>query len=71
MKFITSVDKERSSLVFRGMKRGSWATGDSDNEAKNLLDKMANRVFDKIRTTEEFVRIQKQLSEYSGKWSIE
>jgi hypothetical protein len=53
------------------MKRGSWATGDSDNEAKNLLDKMANRVFDKIRTTEEFIRIQKQLSEYSGKWSIE
>ena len=71
IKFITSVDEECSSLVFRGMKRGSWTTGDSDNEAKNLLDKMANRVFDKIRTTEEFVRIQKQLSEYSGKWSIE
>ena len=71
IKFITSINEERTSLVFRGMKRGSWTTGDSDNEAKNLLDKMANRVFDKIRTTEEFVRIQKQLSEYSGKWSIE
>ena len=71
IKFITSINEECTSLVFRGMKRGSWATGDSDNEAKNLLDKMANRVFDKIRTTEEFIRIQKQLSEYSGKWSIE
>ena len=71
IKFITSINEERTSLVFRGMERGSWATGDSDNEAKNLLDKMANRVFDKIRTTEEFIKIQKQLSEYSGKWSIE
>ena len=71
IKFITSVDEERTSLVFRGMNRGSWTTDDSDNEAKNLLDKMANRVFDNIRTTEEFVRIQRQLSEYSGKWIIE
>ena len=71
IKFIESVDEERTSLVFRGKKRGSWATSDSDNEAKNLLDKMANSVFDEIRTTEEFVRIQEQLSEYSGKWSIE
>lgn len=71
IKFITSVDEERTSLVFRGMKRGSWITGDSDNEAKNLLDKMASCVFDKIRTREEFVRIQEQLSEYSGKWIIE
>ena len=53
------------------MSRESWATGDSDNEAKNLLDKMENRVFDKIRHAKEFVRIQEQLSKYSGKWSIE
>lgn len=71
IKFVTSVNEDCTSLVFRGMYRGSWCTSSSENEAKNLLDKMANRVFDKIRTTEEFIRIQKQLSEYSGKWSIE
>lgn len=71
IKFITSINEERTSLVFRGMNRGSWTTGDSNNEAQNLLDKMASRVFDNIRTTEEFVRIQEQLSEYSGKWLIE
>ena len=71
IKFIMSINENRTSLVFRGMNRGSWTTGDSDNEAKNLLDKMSSGVFDKIRTTEEFVRIQEQLSEYSGKWSIE
>ena len=71
IKFVTSVNEDCTSLVFRGMYRGSWCTSSSENEAKNLLNKMANRVFDKIRTTEEFIRIQKQLSEYSGKWSIE
>ena len=71
IKFITSINENQTSLVFRGMNRGSWVTGDSDNEAKNLLDKMGNHIFDKIRTTEEFIKIQEQLSEYSGKWSIE
>lgn len=71
IKFITSVNEERTSLVFRKMKKGTWVTSDSDNEAQNLLDKMADSIFDEIRTTEEFVGIEEQLSEYSGKWSIE
>lgn len=71
IKFIISINEECTSLVFRGMKRGSWATGNSDNDAKNLLDKMASSIFDKIRDTEEFVRIREQLSKYSGKWIIE
>ncbi len=71
IKFITSVNEESTSLVFRSMERGSWTTGDSDNEAQNLLKKMESPVFDKIRAKEEFVKIKERLTEYSGKWSIE
>ena len=71
VKFITSVNEECTSLVFRGMKGGSFSTGDSDNEAKNLLRKMESSVFDKIREREEFIKIKEQLAEYAGKWSIE
>ncbi len=69
--FITSIAEERTSLVFRGMSRESWTTGDSNNEAKNLLDKMGNSAFDRMRDNEEFVRIIERLSEHSGKWSVE
>ena len=74
IKFITSFDsfdEERTSLVFRGMKGGSWSTSDSDNLAKKLLKKMDDPIFDKIREKEEFVKIKKCLSEYAGKWSVE
>ncbi len=39
IKFITHINEECTSLVFRGMKRGCWSTGDSDNEASALLKK--------------------------------
>lgn len=71
IKFITSVNEEQTSLVFRGMKRGGWTTGNSDNEAKDLLKKMESSVFDKIRVNDEFIKIKERLSEYAGKWSIE
>ncbi len=71
VKFITSVNEERTSLVFRGMKGGSFTTGNSDNEAKNLLKKMESSVFDKIREREEFTKIKEHLAEYAGKWSVE
>ncbi len=71
IKFITSFDEERTSLVFRGMKGGSWSTSDSDNAAQKLLKKMDDPIFDKIREKEEFVKIKTHLSEYAGKWSVE
>lgn len=71
IKFITSIDEDCNSLIFRGMERGSWTTGNSDNEAKNLLDKMESDVFDKIRKTEVFVNIKERLLDYAGKWHIE
>lgn len=70
IKFITSVNEESTSLVFRGMERGSWSTGDSDNDASYLLKKMESSVFDKIREKEEFVKIKDHLSKYAGEWSI-
>ena len=71
IKFITSIDEDRTSLVFRGMKNGSWSVGNSDNKAKNLLKKMDDPSFDKMREKEDFVKIKKRLSEYAGKWSVE
>lgn len=70
VKFITSVDEERTSLVFRGMKRGSWTTTSSDNEAARLLQKMESSVFDGIREKDDFVRIKERLLEYAGEWSV-
>ena len=70
IKFIISCDEECTSLVFRGMARGIWSTGDSDNEASNLMSKMENSIFDNIRETEEFIKIKQRLSEYAGKWEV-
>ena len=71
VKFITSINEERTSLVFRGMDCGSWGTTSSENEAAKLLGKMENCAFDKIRKRDEFIKIKKQLSEYSGKLCVE
>lgn len=40
IKFITSVNEDCTSLVFRGMSRGSWCTNFSENEAVRLLKKI-------------------------------
>ena len=70
VKFITSDNEDYTSLVFRGMKFNSWSTNSSENDATYLLKEMENRVFDKIRETEDFIKIKKELSEYSGKWIV-
>ncbi len=71
IKFISSIDEKRTSLVFRDMRRETFSTGNSDNDASTLLKKMEHSVFDAVRKKEEFIKIQKQLSQYSGKWSVE
>lgn len=71
IKFITSEGEESTSLAFRGMKRGSWCTGDSENDAARLLNTMQNQFFDGIRDTDEFRKISKNLSEYAGQWTVQ
>ena len=71
IKFIMSIDEKRTSLVFRDMQREIFATGSSDNDACKLLQKMEHATFDEIRKKDEFIRIQKQLSQHSGKWCVE
>lgn len=71
VKFITSCDEEKTSLVFRGMKSGTWGTNNSENDAGRLLKKMESPDFDTIRQTDEFIRIKDELSRYSGDWKIE
>ena len=71
IKFIMSIDEKRTSLVFRDMQRESFVTGSSDNDACKLLQKMEHAAFDEIRKKDEFIRIQKQLSQHSGKWCVE
>ena len=58
IKFVTSVNEDCTSLVFRGMYRGSWCTSSSENEASKLLKKMESKTFDKIRDREEFSNIK-------------
>lgn len=70
IKFITSVNEKYTSLVFRGMERGSWATDFSENDAALLLKKIENNVFDTIRETPDFIKIKKELSEYAGEWIV-
>ena len=71
IKFITSYDEEKTSLVFRGIDSGSWSTNSSENDAARLLRKMQANVFDGIRENEEFVKIKEKLSEYAGKWNVQ
>lgn len=71
IKFISYVDEENTSLIFRGEKQMTFSTGNTDNEAQELLKRMENRVFDKIREREEFVKIKESLVAYAGKWSVE
>ena len=71
VKFITEVDSVHSSLILRGMALGSWSTTSPENDAKCLLKKMQNSVFDKIRHNVDFIRIGKFLSEYTDAWSVE
>ena len=71
IQFITSMNEECVSLVFRGMERGIFVTGNSNNDATRLLIKMKKSVFDKIRQTEEFLKIKESLLEYADKWKVE
>ena len=69
-KFISSRNEKPTSLVFRSMSSGGFATNTSDNDAKLLLEKMQASVFDPIRQTEGFIQIQKQLKQVAGQWTI-
>ncbi|MBO7342154.1 MAG: hypothetical protein J6U87_05690, partial [Clostridia bacterium] len=71
IKFITSVNEDRTSLVFRGVYRGSWSTSSSENEAASVVKKMESAAFDKVREKEEFTKIKERLLEYAGNWQIE
>ncbi|MBO5939306.1 MAG: helix-turn-helix transcriptional regulator [Clostridia bacterium] len=71
IKFITSYNEEKTSLVFRGRDSGSWCTNSSENDAARLLRKMQADVFDCIRDQEEFIKIKEKLSEYAGNWNIQ
>ena len=71
IKFISYANEENTSLIFCGREQMSFTTGNTDNEAQELLKIMENRVFDKIREMEEFIEIKENLVTYAGKWSVE
>lgn len=71
IKFITSVNEDCTSLVFRGMCRGSWCTSSLENEAARLLKKIESKVFNNVREKEEFIKIKERLSEYADNWETE
>ncbi len=71
IKFITSVNEDCTSLVFRGMPHSSWCTTSSENEAARLLKKLESNVFDKVRETDNFIKIKERLTKYAGNWCVE
>lgn len=70
IRFITSYEEEKTSLVFRGMKPGSWSTDTTENDAARLLRHMESGAFDFVRGSEAFGEIAARLSEYAGAWRI-
>lgn len=69
--FVTSGSGDPyTSLVFRGMNRGSWSVSSTDNDAARLLKQLDDAVFDKIRVTSEFAEIKEKLKTYADKWQI-
>ncbi len=71
IKFVTDNDKQYTSLVFRGLDKGSWTGGNTDNDAAQLLKQLDNNVFDVIRGTPEFEEIKAELYKYAGKWNVQ
>ena len=62
---------EHTSLVFRGFgKDTSFSTNNTDNDVAQLYNAMKSEAFNFIRTDLEFKRIEDNLREYAGKWSI-
>ena len=71
IRFITESDMGNTALVFRGSSRGSWSTNIPENDAAVLLGNMEDKVFDNIRSREEFIKIKNMLTSYAGSWIIE
>lgn len=69
--FITSkTDDKYTSIVFRGMDRGSWCGGDTDNHAALLLKELDDNMYDRLRTTPEFAEIKTKLCTYADRWHV-
>ena len=71
IQFITSVNEDCTSLVFKGMHRGNWCTSTSENEAAIMLKKMKHKAFILVQETEEFFKIKEKLMKYAGNWQTE
>ncbi|MDD4774654.1 MAG: helix-turn-helix transcriptional regulator [Eubacteriales bacterium] len=59
-----------TSLVFRGLARGSWSGSSPDNDAARLMKRLDDTVFDGLRKTSEFEAVKAKLSAYAGKWQV-
>ncbi len=59
-----------TSLVFRGLDTGSFSTGESDNNAAEVLRYMEDAVFDSVRDTAVFRSVIDKLTPYAGKWQV-
>lgn len=71
LRFVKHMNKEPyTSLLFRNMPAGSFATTGTNNNAAELLNSMRQPVFDNIRDTEAFKSIRDELSAYAGKWDV-
>ena len=72
IKFVTEFDEEAThiSLVFRGYEYGIFSTGNTSNDALELLEKMERPCYDFVRETEAFCGIQESLKIHAQKWQV-
>ena len=72
IKFVTEFDEEatHTSLVFRGYEYGIFSTGNTSNDALELLEKMERPCYDFVRETEAFCGIQESLKIHAQKWQV-
>ncbi len=61
---------EHTCLLFRGKQGGAWSTGNTDNDALEMLKFMKKKRFDFIREMPEFKAIEEKLTPYAGKWEV-
>ncbi|MBQ5602299.1 MAG: helix-turn-helix transcriptional regulator [Clostridia bacterium] len=61
-------DGEYTCLLFKGMKRGSFSTNDTRNNALFLLETMKSKEFEILFDNEEFINIKNQLEPWAKHW---
>ena len=73
IKFLICLKEQpvHTSLLLRGYSFGGFSTGNTNNDALELLEKLKNSAYDFVRENESFKNIEENLMPYAEKWQVE